>query len=724
MTCLLGAISLADYDNNIIFRNGQPMEIQSKIGVKVELQGDNSDFEVVNTLDESKGSPLKVKRTVDGLRTLEIGRVSVSNLVEDLIKNSIGDSDFVKLAGDTMTGDLNAPNIRVSNDLTVSNNMSVSHSLTTKELTAEEAGATKLTANEAIITNLHVVCNIEHGNSHAVSPSSFASGYETYANSRGWYFKAIDQNNKIIYLTESKITNANQIVNVKAGQTAAFYNSMNSKECVEVNTPEEQDFNKTLSKIWVETNIVVSAEYFPSWVSLVLEYHDDFSIVATSAVPGKIYYTGNLKELNRQFTASMVNSQDALNPDYGVVKFLIERSSTGASLVPTSANVAGYLNNKGAVTTIKSYDANLTDGPALVSIYSAVFGRNNFSLGNYDFVSGQFNVAYGDYSSVSGKRNAVGYMAHGEGMYNRGFGMYSHVEGYGNIAWGYESHAEGKNTVATGDNSHSAGYKTWALGKNSHSEGMNAVAKDLNSYTWSGNDGTSTEKTTNTWYHSHGSGTFNINPKNGLGGFYIGETPFNSILNQYAHSADLETLRSNLGERITAHGESISKIENEMVNVSNGMSGFSNRIDTAESKIETIENDVAGILEEMPEIHSGMDDFTNKISTVSTELADVKGTVATLTTNLNEVVDDVRDAKSDITTLYTDVSKKVSNALFTNTIEDITNNVIPKKSVSLTSDDAGYLTFSDLYKAISEGFEVVEGGITNKYKILLKKVEQ
>lgn len=41
-------------------------------------------------------------------------------------------------------------------------------------------------------------------------------------------------------------------------------------------------------------------------------------------------------------------------------------------------------------------------------------------------------------------------------------------------------------------------------------------------------------------YSSHGIGTFNINPRNGLAGFYIGETNLATTLSQYAKLSDLQ----------------------------------------------------------------------------------------------------------------------------------------------------------------------------------------
>lgn len=54
--------------------------------------------------------------------------------------------------------------------------------------------------------------------------------------------------------------------------------------------------------------------------------------------------------------------------------------------------------------------------------------------------------------------------------------------------------------------------------------GRNAVAKDEESFVWNGN-AISTDE-----YYSHGQHTFNVNPQNGIGGFYIGDKALSSTL--------------------------------------------------------------------------------------------------------------------------------------------------------------------------------------------------
>ncbi len=104
------------------------------------------------------------------------------------------------------------------------------------------------------------------------------------------------------------------------------------------------------------------------------------------------------------------------------------------------------------------------------------------------------------------------YGNHAEGGSVRAIGKYTHAEGRDTTADVRYSHAEGSHNIAGGIASHAEGFYTEALGRYSHAAGQNAKANDNNSYTWSG--GTS--------YSSHGDGTYNVCPKKGIDGFYIG----------------------------------------------------------------------------------------------------------------------------------------------------------------------------------------------------------
>ena len=76
------------------------------------------------------------------------------------------------------------------------------------------------------------------------------------------------------------------------------------------------------------------------------------------------------------------------------------------------------------------------------------------------------------------------------------------------------------------------------MGNFSHAEGYKSqtLTEDTLAYSWNG-DGTRAEP-----YSSHGKGTFNINPKGGLSGFYIGEQKLSEVMAGKADKTALDAL--------------------------------------------------------------------------------------------------------------------------------------------------------------------------------------
>ena len=169
--------------------------------------------------------------------------------------------------------------------------------------------------------------------------------------------------------------------------------------------------------------------------------------------------------------------------------------------------------------------------------YSHAEGITTTASGNYSHAEGSYTTASGNYSHAEGSTTtANGYYSHAEGLSTTASYSYSHAEGGYTTAIGHCSHAEGYYTTASASYSHAEGGYTTASGYCSHAEGYRAVTAESGSgtsvgnphrvaFAWQGQSGT----TTRDYYHSHGDGTFNINPIPASGetdvasGFYIGE---------------------------------------------------------------------------------------------------------------------------------------------------------------------------------------------------------
>ena len=190
-------------------------------------------------------------------------------------------------------------------------------------------------------------------------------------------------------------------------------------------------------------------------------------------------------------------------------------------------------------------------------------GFKTFAGYRYSHAEGNNTRAIGHSAHAEGQNTtASGWFSHAEGNAVSALSSAAHAEGYLTTASGRYSHAEGNSTEATGDHSHASGYLTKARGKASFAAGYQNVADisaenafvignhsrannetGSNSFVWQG-------ISTNTFYQSHSKGSFNINPQNGLSGFYIGQSNFiDCVLSavQSMNETQKGALRSALG---------------------------------------------------------------------------------------------------------------------------------------------------------------------------------
>ena len=173
--------------------------------------------------------------------------------------------------------------------------------------------------------------------------------------------------------------------------------------------------------------------------------------------------------------------------------------------------------------------------------------------GTYAHAEGTHTYAKGAHSHAEGCLTYTGSNgAHAEGMRTTALARYTHAEGSNTLASVIAAHAEGTGTTASGDSAHSEGKNTTASGSFSHAEGYNTISSNLaahaegrhttaganvshasgigarafhpGSFVWQGTNTIGNSTGSNiTKYDSHGDGTFNINPMDGINGFWIGE---------------------------------------------------------------------------------------------------------------------------------------------------------------------------------------------------------
>ncbi len=142
--------------------------------------------------------------------------------------------------------------------------------------------------------------------------------------------------------------------------------------------------------------------------------------------------------------------------------------------------------------------------------------RKEGKVGKHSTVFGEFGSALGPFSIAEGKETYVGGShAHAEGYRSSAPGAYSHACGLNSTSYGSYSYANGHLAISYGDHSHALGYNVQT------GEAANGHAL---AFAWNG-DNSSTSG-----YVSHGDGTFNINPRNGIQGFFVGEKNLQDII--------------------------------------------------------------------------------------------------------------------------------------------------------------------------------------------------
>jgi hypothetical protein len=207
--------------------------------------------------------------------------------------------------------------------------------------------------------------------------------------------------------------------------------------------------------------------------------------------------------------------------------------STNALAVAQAAyprnNPSNYVNRAQATNGMQVAGAYLTaeaDTLATVTARGAtttsavtIGSRNASAVGALSFAQGDSVIASGVCSHAQGNSVIAG-------------GTSSHAQGSNTSAGGIASHSQGSNTQASGNYSHAQGLYTIASGIVSHAAGFASTSSGFASFTWQGGAGNYEEST----YTSHGSGTFNINPVGGTGGFWIGETTLAALLSAKANA--------------------------------------------------------------------------------------------------------------------------------------------------------------------------------------------
>lgn len=197
-----------------------------------------------------------------------------------------------------------------------------------------------------------------------------------------------------------------------------------------------------------------------------------------------------------------------------------------------------------------------------VDVYSAALDATNYTDSAISEIMDDFVIRQSNGAVDLGRRldpSIIGNYSIAEGHNTTARGEYSHAEGSDTVAYGSYSHSEGVSTVARGGYAHAEGHSTTARGTYSHADGFRAVTAEFGSgtsasnphllaYCWQGHTNVTDSVSDFPYYHSHGNGTFNINPVGGPAGFWIGEENLATLFgSKVSKSGDTMTGQLDLG---------------------------------------------------------------------------------------------------------------------------------------------------------------------------------
>lgn len=156
--------------------------------------------------------------------------------------------------------------------------------------------------------------------------------------------------------------------------------------------------------------------------------------------------------------------------------------------------------------------------------------RTSATVGSGSLVNGESCTAQGVCAHAEGNVcSATADYSHAEGNKCSATADYSHAEGLQSSASGICSHAEGRSSTSAGSYAYANGFWAFANGDYSFALGYKVkTGEDAKSgsraFAWNG------DATIEHYFSSHGEGSFNINPKGGVLGFYIGDLNLQQII--------------------------------------------------------------------------------------------------------------------------------------------------------------------------------------------------
>lgn len=286
-------------------------------------------------------------------------------------------------------------------------------------------------------------------NNIARSAYSQASGYNTQAGMKGYYWNRIilGEGNKTatIELSKEQPQNGSAIENVEAFDTNLAVGNI-------ISIVSGSKFTNCAKITDINRNTITVESYPDPNVELSFKSKANYYAPAGDAgVDDSTFFV-------------------VANPDVGEVPLGHYANANGENTIALER--ASYSEGRGSKAIGQYSHAEGRDTEAWYASHAE--GRQTLAQGDASHAEGYGAKAIGGNSHAEGKNTqAIGAQSHAEGISTIAEGVYgAHAEGYKTTAKGQSSHSEGVNTIAEGINSHAEGAGTQAIGAQSHSEGM------------------------------------------------------------------------------------------------------------------------------------------------------------------------------------------------------------------------------------------------------------
>jgi hypothetical protein len=322
----------------------------------------------------------------------------------------------------------------------------------------------------------------------AISQTSMAVGAATTAGLKGWYYSAIDFNNKKITLSDrpTYILSDSTLALVNGGWSSGTPN-IKANDVISLVNNSKYDL---CSKVTAVNGNVITVDSLPFTI-LVIDSGAAASVIAGQFSDGYSLYIPE-------------------RPDAGIIDFgggaFSEGGQSKASNICAHAEglqthaygqyshtegretKAGYIAHAEGSKTKAIGNASHAEGTNTQALNSNTHaeGYNTEVKGYAGHAEGYFTKVLYDYGHAEGDNTEVSRFsrgAHAEGVQTKASNTAAHAEGFATKALGTSSHAEGHGesldnpNLAQGDYSHVEGEKNKALGIAAHSEGGATVAQ-------------------------------------------------------------------------------------------------------------------------------------------------------------------------------------------------------------------------------------------------------